>query len=73
MEIDPDNWDTVQLFLRLQTQWRISPMGYRLGLEYTSVPIVCRAFSLKFTKQLFSDLQLMEFCYISEAMKHGNR
>ena len=36
LEIEPDNWDTVMLFCRVQTQWRYS-FGGRAGLDYPAV------------------------------------
>lgn len=72
-EIYPENWDAVQLFVRLQTQWKISPMGQRVGLEYTSIRIVARFLGIKPTPELFADIQLMEICTINECARNGNR
>lgn len=36
LEIETDNWDTVMLFLRVQTQWRIGLSG-ATGLDYSAV------------------------------------
>lgn len=36
MEIEADNWPTVMLFMRLQTQWRHS-FGGLTGLDYPAV------------------------------------
>lgn len=58
--------------MRLQTQWRISPTGHRIGLDYRAVPVVCRALGVKFA-EVFSDLQVMEVAAINESLKNGNR
>jgi len=63
----------MQFFLRMQTQWRISPMGQRTGLEYTSLKPVAKFMGLKITSELFSDLQFLEVTLINEYLKHGNR
>lgn len=59
--------------MRLQTQWRISPMGHRIGLEYQSIPLVCEALGVEYTGELFADIQVMEITAINESSKHGNR
>lgn len=69
LEIYPENWEVVQLFLRLQTQWRISPTGHRIGLEYQSIPPVCQAYGIEYTGELMCDLQLMELTVINESAK----
>lgn len=69
----PENWDAVNLFVRLQTQWKISPMGQRVGLEYHSVSVVSRYMGIKATRDLFADLQLMEICTINEMTRDGRR
>lgn len=35
-------WDAFQLFQSCMTQWRISPMGDRIGLDYTAVVSVAQ-------------------------------
>lgn len=72
-EVYESNWDVVQLFLRLQTQWHFSPTGHRAGLVYSSIRPVCKVMGTPFTPEIFSDLQLMEITLINESLKHGNR
>ncbi len=69
-EVYPENWETVCLFVRLQTQWIISPMGQRTGLIYQAIPVVARLMGVKMTRELFSDLQLMEITTINETAKN---
>lgn len=42
VEVWPDNWPTVELFMRLRTQWRASFGGFT-GLDYAAVyPLIDR-------------------------------
>lgn len=54
------NWDAIQVFLGLQTQWRISSTGHRLGLEYPAIEVVIRQYDLEDDPDLFAKLQIME-------------
>lgn len=54
------NVDTVALFLCLQTQWRVGPMGGYLGLEYPGVQAVLRLKRVKDSPGVFAHLQAME-------------
>jgi Phage related hypothetical protein (DUF1799) len=67
-EVWPENWDVLQLFLRLQTQWHTGPSGHRTGLLYSSIPVVSRVLGIKTTPDLFDDLQLMELTLINLGM-----
>lgn len=69
----PENWDAVNLFLALQTQWNITPSGTRSGLNYTSVRIVSNLRGMKLTPELFSDIQLLELTLINTEREHVNR
>ena len=59
-EVWEENWPVVELFLRVQTQWRTGMNG-PIGLDYTAV-----AWVLKLTaeetahRSLLEDLQIME-------------
>lgn len=39
-EVYPENWDALQAFIACATQWRVSGMGDRLGLDYSSLKTV---------------------------------
>ncbi|WP_082877826.1 DUF1799 domain-containing protein [Methylomonas koyamae] len=58
--VDPENWDTVMLFVSLGTQWRIGGMGDVIGLDYTAVDAVFRIRRIKNRASLFDGLQVME-------------
>jgi len=58
-EVWEENWDTVLMFLRLQTQWNAS-MGGVTGLNYSSVEYLGRLYPVKDPVALFEGLQVME-------------
>ena len=59
-EVWEDNWEVLELFMRVQTQWRVGMNG-PIGLDYMAV-----AWVLKLTtdeakhRALLEDLQIME-------------
>lgn len=66
-EVWPENWDTVMVFIGLQTQWRkeIVPMAGNLiwhGLNYPAVESVIRlrGYTGKKAQDIFDGLQVME-------------
>lgn len=64
----------LQFFVRLQTQWRIGPMGHRIGLDYPGVQAAATMAAVELTPALFEDLQLLEMATINEiADKYGKR
>lgn len=61
MEIEPDAWQTVQLWLRVQTQWRTS-IGGIVGLDYPAVFQLMDRLKIKDPDgEVFDGLQIMEF------------
>lgn len=54
------NLDAIRFFLKLQTQWTISPMGDRVGLNYASVESVARILCITLDEPLFEQVQTME-------------
>lgn len=50
----------VAVFLRMFTQWRYSPMGRLLGLDYTGVRAAMGLMGARNRGQVFDDLQVME-------------
>lgn len=55
----PENWDTICLFLAMQSQWRHSTGGIA-GLDYSVLPIVAAGLGLRWREQ-FEKLQIVEF------------
>ena len=58
-EVWDDNWATVQMFLRIQTQWRVSMNG-PIGLDYASLNWLCTLYPVEDQQLLFEGLQVME-------------
>lgn len=58
-ELWPENLDSLTLFMRMQTQWRIGPAGAS-GLDYAGVSSALRFLRVRPTPEFFDDLQIME-------------
>lgn len=58
-EVWPENWEAVQMFLRVQTQWRTS-MGGLLGLDYGAVSWLFRLYAIQDERSTLEALQVME-------------
>jgi len=56
--VDYDCWDAFQLFQTCITQWRIAPMGERIGLDYTAV--VCMAQFLGHPPEIMQQIRYLE-------------
>lgn len=54
-----DNWDALQAFLSVQTQWRVGMNGVT-GLDYTAIHAAWRMRRRRITPQLFDQLQAIE-------------
>jgi len=58
-EVWEENWETVMMFLKMQTQWHVSMAGLT-GLNYSSLDYVCRLYSVKDPVSLFEGRQVKE-------------
>jgi hypothetical protein len=58
-EVWPEHEKTILLFLRTQTQWRVSD-GRAIGLDYGVVFQVMDLYAVKERRQALEDLQVME-------------
>ena len=58
-EVLEENWRTVELFLRLQTQW-VPLMGGVAGLNYQSVEFLFRIEGIENQREMLADLHAME-------------
>lgn len=65
-----ENLEALEFFMRLQTQWVISPMGERVGLNYAGVEPCARMSDIKMTPDLFEKVQIMELAALKE-MQNG--
>lgn len=64
-EVDADNWETVTMFTRVQTQWRYGFAG-PTGLDYSGVESCLRMADVTNTPALFGGLQIMEVAALRE-------
>lgn len=63
------NWETVQLFLGMQTQWERAGMdGTMTGLNYARLPVVAAGLGIRW-RPLFERLQVMEYAALQELAK----
>jgi hypothetical protein len=69
-EVHPDNWATVEMFLRLQTQWR-STMSGVIGLDYSAAQWLFRLYEVQDQRALLEDLQTMEVAAMQVINKPG--
>jgi ABC-type thiamine transport system substrate-binding protein len=58
-EVLEENWPVVEMFLRVQTQWRTT-MGGVLGLDYGAVAWLFKMYAVEDPRSLLEDLQIME-------------
>lgn len=58
-EVWEENWPAVEMFLRVQTQWRTTMNGL-LGLDYGAVAWILRLYEVEDPRALLEDLQVME-------------
>jgi len=61
----PDNWSIVEMFLRLQTQWRTAMNGL-VGLDYAAAEWLFRLYEVDDPRSLLEGLQVMEAAAISK-------
>jgi hypothetical protein len=69
-KVHPDNWSTVEMFLRLQTQWR-STMNGVIGLDYSAAQWLFRLYEVQDERALLEDLQTMEVAAMQAINKQG--
>lgn len=61
MPVEPEAWPVVQIWLRVQTQWRVAGMGGAIGLDYPAVfGVMDRARIDDNDGELFAGVQVME-------------
>jgi hypothetical protein len=58
-EVWEENWLVVEMFLRVQTQWRTTMNGV-LGLDYGAVAWLFMMYEVNDQRALLEDLQVME-------------
>ncbi len=73
-EVWEENWDSVMMFLRMQTQWTTTMAGY-MGLRYDV--LLCPGglfdlYNVENRRDMLEDLQTMEAAALSELAKDTN-
>lgn len=63
-EIYEENIESVEIFLRLSTQWNSSE-GYFKGLNYQSINTIFEILETKNRKLVFDNIQIMELAAIA--------
>lgn len=58
-EVWPENWPMIEIFLRLQTQWRTSFGGF-VGLDYTAAKWIFDVYEVKDHKETLDALMIIE-------------
>jgi hypothetical protein len=58
-EVTPEAWPVVELFLRLQTQWRAGSSGI-VGLDYGAVQWIMDLYQIDDQRMMLEDLQVIE-------------
>lgn len=58
-EVWPENWDAVQVFASIQTQWRIGMAG-PTGLDYAVLPAMFEMLEIDDRATCFYTVQVME-------------
>ena len=63
-EVSEENWPAVEMFLRLQTQWRVS-FGGLVGLDYVAVKWLFDVYAVDDHKEMLDALMIMERAALS--------
>ena len=72
-EVWPENWPIVDLWLRVQTQWRSSGFG-PTGLDYVAVDVVMRRLRIEDPDgEKFEGLQVMEIEALKVLQKEASK
>lgn len=73
-EVWEENWPAVEMFVRVQTQWRIvGGMGaVYVGLDYQAVAWMFSIYNVENPKQVLEDLQVMEAAALPFLNKQGD-
>ena len=70
-EVWEENWSTVEMFLRCQTQWRVTMSGV-LGLDYGSVSWLLTLYAVEDQRSMLEDLQGMECSVLAVIANRGS-
>jgi hypothetical protein len=74
-EVWEENWDTLMMFLRMQTQWTVTMGGY-VGLKYEvllGASGLMSLYDVKNPREMLESLQVMEAAALSELNKKDGK
>jgi len=63
-----ENWQSFEIFLKMQTQWNVTMGGY-VGLKYEVLQWVSQLYDVEDKRRLLEDIQVMETAALSELNK----
>lgn len=69
-EVWEENWPAVEMFLRVQTQWRVGMNG-PVGLDYGAVEWLLRLYGASDPRSVLEDLQIMEAAVLAAVSKRA--
>lgn len=69
-EVWPENWDAIEMWCRVQTQWRTSAGG-AVGLDYGVLAWFFKMYAVEDPRALLEDLQVMEGAALVAMNKEG--
>ena len=69
-EVWPENWNAIEMWCRVQTQWRTSAGG-AIGLDYSALAWLFKMYSVDDQRALLEDLQVMEGAALAAMNKEG--
>jgi hypothetical protein len=67
-EVWEENWQSVEIFLKMQTQWNVTMGGY-VGLKYEVLQWLGQLYDVEDKRHLLEDIQVMEAAALSELNK----
>lgn len=67
-EVWEENWPAVEMFMRVQTQWRTTMNGV-LGLDYAALAWLFMMYEVQDQRALLEDLQVMEVAVLDAFAK----
>ena len=63
-EVWEENWEILEMFMRMQTQWVVGMSG-AVGLSYPSLEWLCKLYSVKDPVAVFEGVQVMEMAALA--------
>lgn len=69
-EVWEENWQALQIFLRCQTQWRVSMSGL-VGLDYGALEWVTKLFVVEDPLRMLEQIQVIEAVVLQVFRQRG--